>query len=316
MIKKALYTVTAVAAIIAPVMAAEWETDIAKAKERATAEGKAILINFTGSDWCVHCRRLKYAVLDTPEFAAYTADKYVLLEVDLPRHAPVEATELEKRKALSRQYNVSGFPTIIMTDAGGELLDGVVGGGVTYEGMKMCMDRALARQESLKEARKLSGEERAAALVAIYNEFPKRFENAAAALRKEIAEHDPQDTTGMQQQAAADAQMQELMNELSHYGTHEYQGKAKVYDTYLAKAHPLNRVRIMERKRADVIFPCLNIMLLNAKTIDDIYTAKAYVMKEAETCYPEDIREEMIQALEAQFAEPEKMLEGIKRRRR
>ncbi|MBR4310544.1 MAG: hypothetical protein IKT79_05905, partial [Akkermansia sp.] len=68
--------------------------------------------------------------------------------------------------------------------------------------------------------------------------------------------------------------------------------------------------------RAGVVFPCLNLMLLNAKTVDDIHAAKAYVLKEAETCYPESIRAEMIQALEKQFEEPEKMLEDIKRRRR
>lgn len=316
MIGKALYTVTAIAAIVAPAMAAEWETDMTVAKERAVAEGKAILINFTGSDWCSHCRKVKYAVLDTPEFAAYVADKYVLLEVDIPRRAHVDAAELEKRKELCKEYNVTGFPTFVMTDATGEVLDGVVGGGIDFAGMKLCMEGALERRTALREARKLTGEARARALVAIYNEFPKKFENAAAALRMEIAEHDPNDTTGMQQQAIADAQMQALAEELSHYGVHDYQGKGQVYDAYLAKAHPLNTERIMERKRAGVIFPCLNIMLLNAKTVDDILTAKAYILKEAETCYPDSIRAEMIQELEKQFVDPEKMLEDIKRRRR
>ena len=316
MIGKALYTVTAFAAIVAPVMAAEWETDMAVAKERAVAEGKAILINFTGSDWCSHCRKVKYAVLDTPEFAAYVADKYVLLEIDIPRRAHVDAAELEKRKELCKEYNVTGFPTFVMTDTTGEVLDGIVGGGIDIEGMKICMEGALERRAALAEARKLTGEARARSLLAIYNDFPKKFENAAARLRMEIVEHDPHDSTGMQQQAAADEQMQALTEELTHYGMYDYQGKGKVYDAYLAKAHPLNTERIMERKRAGVVFPCLNLMLLNAKTVDDIHAAKAYVLKEAETCYPESIRAEMIQALEKQFEEPEKMLEDIKRRRR
>lgn len=316
MILRALHTIVMTAAMVAPAMAAEWETDADKAKELAAAEGKAILMNFTGSDWCRYCRQIKYAVLDTPEFAEYVADKYVLLEVDLPRRLQVDATVLEKRKALCREYGVSGFPTFVMTNADGEVLDGMTRGTMDFAGMKLYMDSALARQAALAQARTYTGEARAQALAAIYKEFPKRFEKAAAALRMEIAEHDPHDTTGMQQQAAADAQMQELVKEIAGYGVHDYCGKGKVYDAYLTKAHPLNTERILEHKRAAVIFPCLNIMLLNAKTVEDIQKARAYVLKEAETCYPAAMRAEMIDALEKQFENPEKMLEDIKRRRR
>ena len=33
-----------------------WETDISVAMEKAKKEGKDILINFTGSDWCGWCK--------------------------------------------------------------------------------------------------------------------------------------------------------------------------------------------------------------------------------------------------------------------
>lgn len=316
MIRQALHTIALAAALISPAWGAAWETDMTAAKAKATAEGKAILINFTGSDWCRHCRILKYAVFDTPEFASYVADKYVLMEVDLPRQKSVEATELEKRKELCKKYGVTGFPTVVLTNAAGEVLGGTVGGNTNWEGMRLHMEDALQRQQALTEARKLTGEARAQALAEIYREFPKRFEQAAAELRCEIAEHDPNDTTGMQQQAAADAQMQQLSAELSQCMMHDYQGKARIYDAYLSKANPRNTERIMERKRAEVIFPCLNIMLLNAKSTADILAARDYVLKEAETCYPAAIREEMIKALEEQFTNPEKMLEDIKKRRR
>ncbi|MBR5213612.1 MAG: thioredoxin family protein [Akkermansia sp.] len=315
MFKKTIWAIGA-AMLVAPAMAAEWGADMEQAKEQAAKEGKAILINFTGSDWCSHCRRMKYAVLDTPEFANYVADKYVLLEVDLPRRTQPDAEVLEKRKDLCRKYNVSGFPTFVMINASGEVLDGFTGGNADFEYMRLYLDSALKRSQQLQAAREQKGEARAKALAAIYNEFPKRFENAAAALRREIAAHDPHDITGLQKQATADTQMNELSAELAHYGRHDYQGKAAVYDAFLAKAQPDNIERIMERKRADVIFPCLNIMLLNAKNVEDIHTARDYVLKEAETCYPDAIRAEMIQALKKQFESPEKMLEDIKRRRR
>lgn len=315
MFRKSIFA-CAVAALVAPAMGAEWGSDFEAAKAQAKAENKAILMNFTGSDWCAHCRRIKYAVLDTPEFADYVADKYILVEVDLPRRIQLDAAVREQRQQLCREYGVSGFPTFLMLSPDGEVLDGFTGGHAEWTSMRMYLDNALTRRQQLKEARQQTGVARATALAAIYKEFPKRFEKAAAALRMEIVAHDPQDTTGLQQTATADAQMAALSSELAGYGRHDYQGKARVYDAYLAQAHPLNEERIMERKRAEVIFPCLNIMLLNAKTVQDILAAKEYVLKEAQTAYPESTRAEMIRALEKQFENPEKMLENIRKKRR
>ena len=53
-----------------------------------------------------------------------------------------------------------------------------------------------------------------------------------------------------------------------------------------------------------------------AKTVQDILAAKEYVLKEAQTAYPESTRAEMIRALEKQFENPEKMLENIRKKRR
>lgn len=38
-------------ALVQPSVAAEWLTDLAKAKAQAKAENKLVLVNFTGSDW-------------------------------------------------------------------------------------------------------------------------------------------------------------------------------------------------------------------------------------------------------------------------
>ncbi|HIX20459.1 MAG TPA: thioredoxin family protein, partial [Candidatus Akkermansia intestinigallinarum] len=54
---KMLFSMMSLAAIVAPAFAAEWLTDLEAAKKQAAAENKAILVDFTGSDWCGYCIR-------------------------------------------------------------------------------------------------------------------------------------------------------------------------------------------------------------------------------------------------------------------
>lgn len=314
MLKETLYTLS-LATLVAPAMGAEWKTDFEAAKQQAAEEGKAVLLNFTGSDWCGYCIRMKAAVLDTPEFAEYVKDKFVLVEVDLPRHSTLSQEETEKRRDLCRQYEVTGFPTFIVVDAKGEVLDGFTGGRPDFESMKVYLHNGLARRHMLAEARKKEGTARAQALMEVYQSYPKNFSKAAAALRMEIATYDPQDSTGLQQQAEADAQMQALYKEVAACGR-DYRAMTTVFDTYIAKALPLNKERMMERKRSIVVFPCLNVMLLNAQTLQDIQEAEAYVLKEADTSYPESMREEMKAALRKQFENPEQLLQKIREKRK
>ncbi len=290
-------------------------TDFEAAQQKAAEEDKLILINFTGSDWCGYCMRMKAQVLDTPEFAEYVADKYVLLEIDLPRRKQLDADTVAKRQDLCRRYDVTGFPTYVMTSASGEVLGGFSGARPNFDGTRVYLDNALARRAMLESARKKQGRERATALMEVYESFPKSFKQAAAALRVEIAQYDPEDSTGLQQRAEADAQMLALTEELS-FLYRDYQAQSRVFDAYIAKAHPLNKERIMERKRDTVVFPCVNIMLLNADSVEDINAARDYVLREAETSYPDSIKADMIKALKQQFADPEALLREVRAKRR
>lgn len=314
MFKKALFTLS-MAALVAPAMGAEWITDFEEAKTKAAAEGKAILINFTGSDWCGYCIRMKRTVLDAPEFESYVADKFVLLEIDVPRRKPVPADVLAARRELCKQYDVSGFPTFAIVSESGEVLGGFSGARPDVESTKIFLDNALVRRSMLAAARKLEGVARAEALMEVYKDFPKTFTKAAASLRAEIMAADPEDKTGLVQVAAADEQMRALNAELSqHY--RDYKAMTEIYDAYIAKAHPLNKERMMERKRDAVVFPCVNIMLLNADCVEDIVKARDYVLEQAETSYPDHMKAEMIEALKKQFSDPEALLESVRKKRR
>ena len=101
---------------------AEWLTDLPTALARAKAENKTVLLDFTGSDWCGWCIRLKREVFDQPEFVTYAQSKLVLVEVDFPRQKPQTAELQAANKALSEQYGITGYPTIFLVDADGKKL--------------------------------------------------------------------------------------------------------------------------------------------------------------------------------------------------
>lgn len=102
------------------------------ALERAKAEGKYIIADFSGSDWCFWCQRLDKEVFAEEDFISVATNKYVLLMVDSPRNKAVLS---EKAKAqnpqLRRRYKISQFPTVLILDGEGKIMGetGFLGGG-------------------------------------------------------------------------------------------------------------------------------------------------------------------------------------------
>ncbi len=96
-----------------------WLTDLPKAQAQAKNEKKLVLINFTGSDWCGWCIKLKKEVFDTKEFTDYAAKNLVLVEVDFPRGKQLSAEQKKANEALQAKYHAEGFPTIVALTNGG-----------------------------------------------------------------------------------------------------------------------------------------------------------------------------------------------------
>ena len=57
---------------------AGWTDDFNAATNQAVKEGKDIVIDFTGSDWCIWCKKLRTEVFDQPAFIAGVKDRFVL----------------------------------------------------------------------------------------------------------------------------------------------------------------------------------------------------------------------------------------------
>jgi thioredoxin-related protein len=105
-----------------------WLIDAEKAKEQAKSEGKALLMDFTGSDWCPPCKKLKSTVLDSKEFKDFAAKNLVLLELDFPNDKSKVSAETKKQNdQLSKEYKIKGYPTIIVLDKDGKELGREVG---------------------------------------------------------------------------------------------------------------------------------------------------------------------------------------------
>ncbi len=97
-----------------------WLTDFEKAKEQAATEKKALLMDFTGSDWCTWCIRLRKEVFDTEVFKAAAPKSFVLLELDYPQdQSKVTDAVRKQNEGLQAKYAIRGYPTILLADATG-----------------------------------------------------------------------------------------------------------------------------------------------------------------------------------------------------
>ncbi len=94
-----------------------WSTDLDAAKQLAKKENKALLVEFTGSDWCPPCIMMRKNVFSKKEFVTKASENFVLVELDFPRGD----TELaEKNQPLAEKYEIEGFPTVILMNPDGE----------------------------------------------------------------------------------------------------------------------------------------------------------------------------------------------------
>ena len=111
----------------------EWLDDFDTAQACASSEGKAILINFTGSDWCPWCKRLDEETLSNADFIRQASKRFILVVVDSPADKSMLSLKAQKiNPSIVRRFNVRGFPTLVITDAqGSEItrLSGYVEGG-------------------------------------------------------------------------------------------------------------------------------------------------------------------------------------------
>jgi protein disulfide-isomerase len=110
------------AAIVASRAELTWQTNLESAQAQAKKEDKVVLMDFTGSDWCGFCIRLKKAVWDKPDFAKFAEKNLVLVELDFPHNKKLPADVKKQNDKLQDKYHIDGFPTVVLLDGNGKEL--------------------------------------------------------------------------------------------------------------------------------------------------------------------------------------------------
>jgi len=96
---------------------ADWTTDINAAFAKAKKENKHVLVEFTGSDWCPPCIKMRKAVFSKEKFTTQASKDYILVELDFPNN---NKALQEKNSPYAEKYKIEGFPTVILFDSSGK----------------------------------------------------------------------------------------------------------------------------------------------------------------------------------------------------
>jgi len=99
-----------------------WEDNLETALKKAKTENKAVLVNFTGSDWCQWCIKLSDEVFSKSDFEDYAEDNLILVKLDFPRSIEQSAETKLYNNQLAQRYGVQGFPTILLFNSAGNLV--------------------------------------------------------------------------------------------------------------------------------------------------------------------------------------------------
>lgn len=106
----------------------KWSEDYKASLDAAKKDKKIVVLHFTGSDWCPPCKALEKTVLTSDAFAKWSADK-VLVDLDYPNAKP-QSADLKKQNAdVAKQYNIEGYPTVILLSSDGKEIGRQVGYG-------------------------------------------------------------------------------------------------------------------------------------------------------------------------------------------
>src|SRR5476651_211479 len=102
-----------------------WLGDFKAATSEASQENKLILVNFSGSDWCGPCIRLRKEILESSAFENYAKGHLVLVRADFPRQKKnqLDAAQVKRNEALADKYNPDGkFPFTLLVDKNGKVI--------------------------------------------------------------------------------------------------------------------------------------------------------------------------------------------------
>lgn len=122
-----------------------WSDDLDKAMQKAKAEKKSVLVEFTGSDWCPPCIAMRKNVFTKKEFVDAASKKFILVELDFPKGNKELS---DKNQPLAEKYKIEGFPTVILLDSEGkEFTRFYASEHPTLDGFLKHLDQSLEKKD-------------------------------------------------------------------------------------------------------------------------------------------------------------------------
>ena len=228
-----------------------WLTDYEQARKQARAHGKDLLLDFTGSDWCVWCKRLEQEVFGRESFQKEAAKHFVLVKIDFPQDKRQPAALVEQNRGLMAQFVVEGYPTIYLVDVDGRPYASTgykKGGPEIYLGhlreLRKIRDK---RDTALGKAATAAGLERARHLSAALDSLPEGLPmRKYLPLIEEIVKLDPKDEarlktrfTALKKRLAMAAAMRVLSQELDQLAKEsKWQEVVARIDRFVKEAEP------------------------------------------------------------------------------
>ncbi|TLD70422.1 thioredoxin family protein [Phragmitibacter flavus] len=100
-----------------------WDDDYEKSLAKAKEEKKMVLLDFTGSDWCGWCIKLDKEVFGKQEFKKMAREHLVLVELDYPQGRRLVRRTADQNAELKKKYEVTGYPTVILLDSEGKIVN-------------------------------------------------------------------------------------------------------------------------------------------------------------------------------------------------
>ena len=100
-----------------------WTDDFDAAKKQAAKEGKRLLVDFSGSDWCGWCMKLDKEVFGQEDFVSKAQKDFVLVLIDSPSDKSILSEKAAKQNpGLVKKYDIHGFPSVLIMDAEGNTM--------------------------------------------------------------------------------------------------------------------------------------------------------------------------------------------------
>jgi len=107
-----------------------WLTNLEQAERQAQKDQKAILVCFSGSDWCRPCMLLEKGVFESKVFTKFAKKNLHLVRIDFPARKKNRLSEEQAayNEHLAERYNQRGeFPLVVLLDKDGNVAGRISG---------------------------------------------------------------------------------------------------------------------------------------------------------------------------------------------